>query len=284
MKKTPQRYKKYGFNIIEGMKNLFMILLATVPITTIAQERLHDSFLEEEKIWTIKTVGSNLERTVSYTEYKLISDTIIDDVSYKQLFSRCRREGEDDWSEWKYDESYIGQDNQGRVLFYHDRGYSIENVVTIDFSLQIDDVYYPDNGNSLPYVVTAVLDTILENSSDRKPRKCIRLSHYLNGEILSGEYNRDIWIEGIGSVKNGLMGTRDLDGGFNLLMKCTKQEEVIYQYGDATSVQEIKQQPSDDKKIYNLEGHRLEAVPSKGIFIQNRRKRVAKVDSESWGL
>lgn len=284
MKKTPQRYIKYGFNIIEGMKNLFMILLATVPITTIAQERLHDSFLEEEKIWTIKTVGSNLERTVSYTEYKLMSDTIIDDVSYKQLFSRCRWEGEDDWSEWKYDESYIGQDNQGRVLFYQDRGSSIENVVTIDFSLQINDVYDPDNGNSLPYVVTAVLDTILENSSDRKSRKCIHLSHYLNGEILSGEYNRDIWIEGIGSVKNGLMGTRDLDGGFNLLMKCTKQEEVIYQYGDATSVQEIKQKPSDDKKFYNLEGHRLEAVPSKGFFIQNRRMRVAKVDSESWGL
>lgn len=104
----------------------------------------------------------------------------------------------------------------------------------MDFSLHVGDEYRLDD-YSHTYIVTAVSDTILENSFDRKPRRCIHLSLTLNGEIISGDYYRDVWIEGIGSVKYGLMGMHgNMPGGSCLLMKCTQQESVIYQYDDAT--------------------------------------------------
>ena len=216
--------------------NLLMLLLALVPVASVAQKVTYDSFLDEGKTWVIRTVGSNLEQTVSYTEYKLMGDATIDGVPYKQLFLRYRLEGEDSWSEWRRDGAYIGQDEQGRVYYYEKNSYSSAKVVTMDFSLHVGDEYRLDD-YSHTYIVTAVSDTILENSFDRKPRRCIHLSLTLNGEIISGDNYRDVWIEGIGSVKYGLLGMHgNMPGGSCLLMKCTQPEGVIYQYDDAALV------------------------------------------------
>ena len=234
-----------------------ILILALIPFAAVAQEVTFDSFLDEGKIWTIRSVGSNLEQTVSYTEYKLIGNSTFDGVSYKQLFSRYRLEGEDSWSEWRRDGAYIGQDEQGRVYYYEKNSYSSEKVVTMDFSLHVGDEYRLDD-YSHTYIVTEVSDTILENSFDRKPRRCIHLSLTLNGEIISGDYYRDVWIEGIGSVKYGQMGMHgNMPGGSCLLMKCTQPEGVIYQYDDAALAQ-------DDYIPLVKEGKQWHMVVSKG--------------------
>ena len=240
-------------------------------------EQQYDSLLDEGKVWTIRSVSSDLNATVWIEECKLEDSSMIDGLTYKRLYERYRLEGEDSWTEWKAG-AYIGQDDKGMVYYYQDYGYSKEKVITMDFSLQEGDLYCLDNGCS-EYYVTAVSDTILENSTDKKLRKCIHLSRIVNGEIMYEDYNCDIWIEGIGSVKYGLIGMYgDMPGGSSRLIKCTQQENVIYQYDDATSsVHNIVRQIEDDNKYIDLQGRRLDSQSrNKGIYIQNGKKVVVK--------
>jgi hypothetical protein len=256
-------------------KVLFLILLV-IPIKAFTQEKLYDSILEEGKVWTSRLVSSDFN-TVWIVEHKLMDSSMIDGITYKQIYERYRLENEDSWSEWKPG-AYIGQDDQGKVYYYQDYGYSEEKHMTMDFSLQVGDVFIVDK-NELPYVVTAVSDTILLNSSDQRVRKCIHLSHTLNGEILTEDYHREVWIEGIGSLNNGIEGIHGYEpGGFSLLIKCTQQDIIIYQYDDATSsVYNILRKIGDDNKFIDLQGRRLEVQPTnKGIYIQNGKKHVVK--------
>ena len=218
------------------MKRSFCVLLflAAIPFAAVAQEQSYDSLLDGEKIWTIKCVGSDLESTVSYVEYKLMESTSIDGIVYKRLLRRSKWEYEDDWSEWKND-GYVGEGNDGKVFYYMDYGYDIDNGVTMDFSLQVGGVFQPYEEGGSSYVVTAVSDTILENSFDRKPRKCIHLSRTINGEIYYEEWHREVWIEGIGSLRDGLLGTTEYGGASHQLIKCTQRGNVIYQYDDTPS-------------------------------------------------
>ena len=253
------------------MKRSFCVLffLVTIPFAAIAQEQTYDSLLDGEKVWTIKSVVSNLERTVSYIEYKLMESVSIDGVSYKQLFTRSKWENEEDWSEWKwlFDKAYIGEDNEGKVYYFVDHGTYITNDVTMDFSLQVGDVFELNEEDYPPFVVTAVSDT--------KPRRCIHLSMNINGEIIYEDWASDIWIEGIGSVKKGVMGTNASSGSIQQLIKCTQQGNVIYQYDNTTSVQGIKHQPIDKTHTFNLAGQRVNAS-YKGIVIQNGKKVIVK--------
>lgn len=259
------------------MKKIYLLLLAAIPIAAVAQEQTYDSLLDGEKIWTIKSVGSDLESTVSYVEYKLMEETSFDGIAYKRLLRRSKWKYEDEWSEWKwlYNKAYIGEDNDGKVYYYIDDDYSIDNDVTMDFSLQVGNVFQLYEEGSSSYVVTAVSDTILENSFDRKPRKCIHLSRTINGEIFYEEWNREVWIEGIGSLRDGLLGTTEYGGASHQLIKCTQQGNIIYQYDDATSVQGIKEQPLEDVSIYNLAGQKVNAS-YKGIVIRNGKKVIVK--------
>ena len=257
------------------MKHLFVLLLAANPIATIAQEKSYDSLLDEERIWTIKSTSPSPERWVDFIEYKLMEETSIDSIFYKKLFCRYKWSYTDDWSEWEwlFNKAYIGEDNDGKVYYYLDHGNYITNDVTMDFSLQVGDVFDLNEEDEPPYVVTAVSDTILENSFDRKPRRCIHLSRNFYGEIIYEDWASDIWIEGIGSVKKGVMGTNASSGAIQQLTKCTQQGNVIYQYDDATSVQGIIQRPIDNTHIYNLAGQRVYAT-YKGIIIKNGKKFV----------
>lgn len=260
--------------IIGFMKKLFLLLLAVIPIAAIAQEQSYDSLLDGEKIWTIKCVGSDLESTVSYVEYKLMEETSFDGIVYKRLLRRSKWEYEDDWSEWNND-GYVGEGNDGKVFYYMDYGYDIDNGVTMDFSLQVGGVFQPYEEGGRSYVVTAVSDTILENSFDRKPRKCIHLSRTINGEIYYEEWHREVWIEGIGSLRDGLLGTTEYGGASHQLIKCTQQGNVIYQYDNTTSVHGIKHQPIHKTHTFNLAGQRVN-TSYKGIVIQNGKKVIVK--------
>ena len=263
------------------MKKLFLLLLAVIPFTAIAQEPSYDSLLDGEKIWTIKCVGSDLESTVSFVEYKLMESTSIDGVSYKQLFTRNKREGEEDWSEWKwlFNKAYIGEDNEGKVYYYIDNGKYITNDVTMDFSLQVGDVFELNEEDYFPFIVTAVSDTILENSFDRKPRKCIHLAQFFNGEILPEDVYHDVWIEGIGSEKKGVMGTNASSGSFQQLIKCTDGDAIIYQsdnYQESTGIEAVRASvPTANSPYYTLEGIRT-TKPKSGIYIRNGKKYLQK--------
>ena len=258
------------------MKHLFVLLLAANPIATIAQEILYDSLLDGEKIWTIKSTIPSPERWVDYIEYKLMDETSIDGVIYKKLFCRYKWSYTDDWSEWEwlFNKAYIGEDNDGKVYYYHDNGKNLTSVA-MDFSMQVGDVFDLNEEDELPYVVTAVSDTILENSFDRKPRRCIHLSQSFYGEIINEDWASDIWIDGIGSVKKGVMGTNASSGTIQQLIKCTQHGNVIYQCDDATSVLGIKEQPLEDVSIYNLAGQKINAS-YKGIVIRKGKKVIVK--------
>ena len=224
------------------MKNLFLWFLAAMSSVTLAQNTTYGSILDGEKVWTFKVVGSGLYKTVSYEEYKLTDGSSVDGVPYKTPCWRYRSEKEPDWCEWKMRSGEsVGQDSQGKVYFCESYGLAAERHVTMDFSLQAGDVFRYE---SYEYIVTVVSDTLFENAADRRPRKCIHLNRYFEGEVLSGEFHEDVWIEGIGSLKFGLMGMgwAGYVGGSCQLYRCTQQGKVIYQCDEATSVQEVMHQ------------------------------------------
>ena len=233
----------------------------------------HESLLDEDKVWTVRSVSSNLEQTVWFHEYEFMgesSDSHIDGFSLKRLYTRSRMESEDEWSEW-HDASSVGEDNSGKV--YYGDGSFDANALTMDFSLLVGDVIRKDGPRS--WVVTAVTDTILGNSVDKTPRRCIYLSRSFNGELLSEDYNRDVWIEGIGSLRYGPVGLEgDKPGASSTLINCTQQGRVIYQYEEATSVPQIRQHHADTGKAYDLQGRRMAGEPERGIYIRDGRKVV----------
>ena len=255
------------------MRKIILYVLSLLPMAVLAQGAQYESLLDEGKTWTIRIIGSNLYQTISYLEYKFSGDTIIDGISYKQLYSREQVDGMN--GEWrKHRGEYIGEDEQG-VVYYHNETYGSHYAI-MDFSLMPGDTFYPIP-EFFESIVTAVSDTILENSTDKKPHKCIHLSHISNGEVVPGGLS-DIWIEGIGSVTVGPLGMHGMNmgGGKPNLMKCMQGETVIYEYNDATGVANtVKGITNNNDVYYDLAGRMLANPPMrKGVYIRNGRKYI----------
>ncbi|MBR3092572.1 MAG: hypothetical protein IKG99_06055 [Bacteroidaceae bacterium] len=85
--------------------------------------------------------------------------------------------------------------------------------------------HYPEllNVEELSSLVTAVGDTILEDSSDKRVRKWVSVCEYDDG---GG--SQDIWIEGIGSLRGGPDGSLFSFSGGHVLFKCYDDDNIYY--------------------------------------------------------
>ncbi len=144
----------------------------------------------------------------------------------------------------------------------------------MDFSLKKGDTFVmapdPYPYSQINFYVTEVTDTVLVNSTDKTPRKCL---HLQVGDM-PGMY--EVWIEGIGSLYGGLEGVAMYHylGSFPNLMSCTDGDQVLYEYSDPSGISVQHASNREYTPVYTLQGQRVEAVPRKGIYIQNGRKYV----------
>ncbi len=192
----------------------------------------YESLLSESKVWTMAykaTVNPEEYGDVYYLkDTKLVGDTIINDIHFKQKYCREWQLGEEIPAEWNATDNYLGQDG-GKIYLYSDKNKMM--VEDMDMSLNVGDKttsyyqYDEDKEEPLCFVATAVSDTILNNTDVIKPRKSthVKLEDY--------PADIDIWIDGIGSVTQGIdgLGLFQSTGAIPKLYRVTDGDAVIYQ-------------------------------------------------------
>ena len=208
----------------------------------------YDEMLTDGTTWECLAVNgheqsSDLKRT--YT-IQVAGDTLVGNRRCKQVYSP-----EYDTSRTLFEE--------GRKLYLVNEDSNPE--VVLDFNLQ--------DGDRLDEVTTVIGVWEQENMG----------YHYRTITIDTGidcgsyfSFDPTPWyyhlIEGIGASKDEFLEHRFLDKGdtFSYLMKCWKEGTLVYQVPGYDSIDEIL----DDNKpqaIYDLQGHRLNSITQKGIYI-----------------
>ena len=243
----------------------------------------YESLPSESKVWTMSyksVVNPEVYGDVyEFVDTKLVGDTIINDIHFKQKYCREWQLGEEIPTEWTATDHYLGQDG-GKVYLYSDRNKMM--VEDMDFSLNVGDktlsYYQYDEDKEMPFcfVAPAVSDTILNNTDVIKPRKCthVKLEDY--------PADIDIWIDGIGSVKFGLdgVGMIQATGAIPKLYKVTDGDTVIYQSTLPASwvsgITTIRKEMTPGNIIYDLQGRRLKS-PQKGINIIRQSDGTTKI-------
>ncbi len=207
------------------MKRCLFIHIALF-LCVVMQAQQYDPLVEEGKQWN--TLFSLFQPPTdpcycTTTSYKFMGDTILDEVSYKKLYSTTH----EDLSGWCLNgamrENEIGQ------VFLRNFG-SLNHVFRDEtmlyvFSMQPgDSIWYYDPSECLKLL--SVSDTILEGEC--VSRKAYYFSYEKNG-VDNGD--REIWIEGIGSL-NGLRepGFYFFIGGYHNLLCYFEDENLIWHY------------------------------------------------------
>ena len=142
------------------------------------EREYYESLLSESKVWTmvykLAVYSKEYGDVYNFVDTKLVGDTIINDIHFKQKYCREWKLGEEIPTEWTATDNYLGQDS-GKVYLYSDRNKMM--VEDMDFSLNVGDeriCYYQfDSDKEMPlrFVATAVSDTILNNIDKLVPRK-----------------------------------------------------------------------------------------------------------------
>lgn len=265
--------------VVMKMK-LFIVLISLLQlITAIAQDN-YESLLSNGKVWTLShrpVVNPNLNSNLHYIEeMKLTRDTVINGIHFRQINHREWRSDQEKSNEWLITDKYIGQDG-GKIYQYY--GSAKKMRLDMDFSLQVGDmfdcsIFSAPEDYIINFVVIAVSDTILESSTDKKPRKCIHIQSETYPQL------SEVWIDGIGSRDYGLLGFSYyflMAGAIPKLIKCANGDDILYSNNSITDIhpQMLSKKTYDNGAIYDLNGHRIQQ-PQIGIYIQNRKKKMIK--------
>ena len=205
--------------------------------------------------------------------YVLEGDTIIGGVTYKRLL---------------LDGKYVCglREEDGRV---YKRGNNSEGLL-YDFNAQPGDIFKNDECSWMQ------VGQVRQVSVKGQNRRCLDMYYYScigdpeEGEelvVIGGYYVADYWIEGIGCTgyPHNLFWF-DIIGNYPLLVSVYDGDKCIFdieEFGSivATSVRDIpkatnERNISPDAPIYDLQGRRLSAMPQKGVYIQNGKKKLVK--------
>ena len=259
-----------------------MLLFVTGVVT--AQSNGGESFLEEGKTWLMRyklAVNPKEYGTVyRFNETSLRGDTTINGVPFKGIYQRTYNPEDNlQHGEWHSTSSWLGQDGSKIYLYECLWGDTFDLRLIMDFEKSAGDVValgelISDETPGVEFVVISVSDTILENSADRCPRKCL----YLQNRIDPTE--TDVWIEGIGSLNFGITGIvgSTHSGSIPLLMKCTKGDVILYQIqDDNTSIRDnVSKEDNSTGNCYDLQGRWVNSPLRPGIYIQNGKAFVVK--------
>jgi hypothetical protein len=258
------------------MKKILTFAIILLVVISVNAQETGESLLRGGIVWTTRNISTTPPGYGGYTEYseiKLEGMIAVDDISFVQIHERSRLAEEEQFGQWKSRDEYIGQKGDKVYLYFK----STDTMFPVmDFSLKVGDTYRQLDGSRGgyhdEYVVTAVSDTILYNSTDPIARKCIHLQ---------GMYYQDVWIEGVGSVTTGIYGSYSVGfhGCRTTLMKCVDGNDLLYQFEDETNGFEcaVPQEQSKDACVFSLTGQQLTSKPSQpGVYIQNGRKVVIK--------
>ena len=243
---------------------LLFIISLFFTLTVTAQEE-YESLIDGDKCWYRHITHPDPDLVRSYKEEKICGpDTIVDGIRFKRKWYRSRRENESDFGEWIV-KNWVGQDNGKIYCFYYrpeiNPNYSLLHFI-MDFAANVGDTLRTGivgDDINFPFKVIAVSDTILESDVTHKRRKCLRIQE------VHFENNEDIWVEGIGSLRNGITDPEIV--AIPSLMKVVANGDVIYQSansGPDTGMTERNISVNKENAtvyIYDMSGKLLTRIP-----------------------
>ena len=244
----------------------------------------YKSILQEGLTWKMEYQKDSSTESSDET-LVLINSTLIDDIPFKNVYTREKADGSDEYI-WMPQESYWIGEKDGRVYRSSSNGWHTHWTPIMDFSLSVGDslvvtyvLPYDEEGRIhelQTYRVVAVSDTVIDSSTDKLPRHCV----YVEGKYGN---EKDCWVEGIGSLKYGINvhGGNEYSGTSQILLSCTRGDEQLYIRNQGTNETEnLSVEPKSnfakDTPIYDLQGRQLQGKPRRGIYFQNGRKVVIK--------
>ena len=249
---------------------LILFIIMAFPFTMHAENE--QGYLPKPGVvWTMGYFSPYIKGEVSFIESKLEGDTLIGDIVFKKQYERVLIQSEENTSDWKATDCFVGQD-KGKVYFY-DKTYYKEPLLLMDFSATIGEIIpYNSGGMSRSLIVINVTDTVFACSTDKQARKCVYVKD-VDSSV------SDVWIEGVGSLKYGIepFFMEPITGGVPLLIKCSNGDIVMYENPSPTDINHPVVQ-NKNVTTFNLQGQRVESVPRKGVYIQNGKKVVIKIN------
>ena len=221
----------------------------------------HEPIAMDGKAWYIR------EKIVHYIDYSsdvymwIAGDTIVDDIYCKKLYIHTKQLWE-------------GGEESLEVRYCHQDGekYYQNGDLMYDFSLEVGDEFatYVDNEeNKLLYTVVGVGDTVL---LDGLSRKYLVMAPSYEGVVIPGY--TDIWVEGIGSLTQGI-AQNDFywsGGVITELQSCSYNGQCIYKKND-THIHNVPCKVFTP--YYDLQGRKV-AHPTRGIYIKDGKKVAIK--------
>lgn len=131
---------------------------------------------------------------------------------------------------------YVGE-KDGRLYFWdgseqHEPDLFMDFSLTVGSSISLETIKFDEKNVRIE--VTAESDTVLASSTDRRSRRCLHVSYLMEDTPGNwAEVERDVWVEGVGSLKYGIMfpyyfGTT---GGALRLLMCQVFDDILYKYG-----------------------------------------------------
>lgn len=236
-------------------KSYFFLLFLLLSVQTWGQEA-YTLFLEEGKVWKY---DYNSPNGTTYQKSLIVKgDTVIDGKAYMRISDvatgRCehamREDGGKVYSSWDGNE----------VLVY-------------DFSLNTGDVFTTQSVNA---TVVAVKTVVVDGRSFRA----------LDVRDNENDLQPNWWVEGVGSM-NYLTNSIPLPGDYYTFQQCLLGERVLFSLSDfehnvwpekgtIDGVKSVRVETPVVNALFDLQGRRLNGKPSKGIYILNNRKIIAR--------
>lgn len=175
-----------------------------------------DPIAIDGKKWHIRTQVPYIDDRYTNDVFMWVEgDTIVEDIRYKKLYKQTRN---------VYDSSMetieVGYCRQVGDKYYQN------GKLMFDFGLQVGDKFTPQKGD--PLTVKRIGSMTLNDGLSRK-----YLMVVINEEDTDTIYNADYWIEGLGSLRMGIL-TNDFQsvGLVKELQSCSYNEKYIYKKGD----------------------------------------------------
>ena len=213
------------------MKSTLILLLLFLNIFCWRQQKIPTdgfSLLDQSNQWSVLNDFEAMHihpndpySFLTSSWYKIGNDTSINNITYKKLMQST----DPDYAKWKVS-GHLRQDGN--------RIYSLEGsreFLLYDFGLAVG-----DSMSSAIYPATnyiSRLDSIRETTMQNSVRKIFYLTEFPSG---SGEKVKEVWIEGIGSVTDGLLRKTLLgwtgDNGSDYSLLCFHQNETLIYHSE----------------------------------------------------
>lgn len=241
-------------------------------------------FIEDGKTWEVGVFygGASANNPPHTTEtYYFDGDTIINNRTAKKW--RCQSVGE-----YGTGDKLVAclLEENGKVWYIHPN--TTEPKLMYDFAAGKGDTVTVCS--PVMQLTKCVITSLVQTTRNGHDLKCVCFADEID-LAYPESYSTNFWMEGIGSVSSPVMNARlNVPGIYSVLMECKVNDQVLYTRKDnpagvlndmnafqtTTSISSPTSEATfRNKGIYSLSGQRLSAPPSKGLYIEDGRKKVA---------